>query len=128
MILCAAVPSWGENNGLDLYDALRGLVEAGRIPRWVSLGCASEAEWEAGEPVPSESGGAELQGGDEVEVAYRGERFAAVYLDPYDDPDVPGAILVMPLEEVSGLRSDDNLVCAPPAGGDCWQGMFPVPA
>ncbi len=48
VILCAAVPSRDESDGLDLYDALCGLVKAGRFPRWLSLGCASEAEWSAG--------------------------------------------------------------------------------
>jgi len=59
-----AVPSRDESDGLDLYDALRGLVEAGRIPRWVSLGCAAEAEWEAGEPVPVPSGSGKAMGAD----------------------------------------------------------------
>ncbi len=51
VILCAAVPSRDETDGLDLYEALTALVEAGVIPRWVGLGCASDAEWEAGETI-----------------------------------------------------------------------------
>jgi len=51
VILCAGVPSRDECDVLDLYDALAGLAQADRIPLWLSMGYASEAEWLAGEPL-----------------------------------------------------------------------------
>ncbi len=51
VILCAAAPSRDETDGLDLYEALTALVDADVIPRWVGLGYASDAEWEAGETI-----------------------------------------------------------------------------
>lgn len=65
-----------------------------------------------------------LEGGDVVEVWWRGIRYEATYLDLYIDCDLPGAIVVTIPDDVPGLRWNDDLVCIP--NGERWRGVFPV--